>query len=549
MSSLAKASVSMVHFLSTALECKPSSESCVNVATTTMTLDEASSDALYLSKPAKQAENEAWGWSSGSGCESSASMWGKKEDRGQSGEVYWANTCSCCGCRRASLQTLWHNADTLWHVLDLMWLKWLFSIMSFSLSLVDFTLQVVYAVQFPLATALSREAILAAPPHVVDELQLFLREDLLLQQLLEDSLSPSVSVSESPSSPELSDDPPDRDAPPSPSDSAAPVQKNWLRSGSWYAGQLELAERRLLDFSRSNDALGTRPPLPVSEELPASGSWKSSREKPVSPHGGSASLPTAPVSRLSRRPESIPSGDGNPDDADLSPGFALRPDDTPSVAPTFPRVVRPTCALPGGNGGRITRRFDVILAVHASEVTVLLDDRYGVVRTFLRQTRFFTASQLELAVLGTLREKFRGVLTFYFAVRRVVTGVFLGTGAGLSLLEKNLGRRKSKQASSRSRKPRTEAERDHRSVLRERRDPVREVVAAGREHAAVGSEAVTLRHHGDVTRGVPPPPLLVQAAQHMGGMHRGLKRGREKKAAGVKLANQETEFQTERITS
>jgi len=51
-------------------------------------------------------------------------------------------------------------------------------------------------------------------------------------------------------------------------------------------------------------------------------------------------------------------------------------------------------------------------------------------------------------------------------------------------------------------------------VLRERRDPVREVLAAGSEDAAVGSETVTLRHHGDVTHGV-PPPLLVQAAQHM----------------------------------
>lgn len=49
----------------------------------------------------------------------------------------------------------------------------------------DFTLQIVYAVEFSLAAALSSEAVLAAASHVVNELQLFSCEDVLLQQLLE----------------------------------------------------------------------------------------------------------------------------------------------------------------------------------------------------------------------------------------------------------------------------------------------------------------------------------------------------------------------------
>lgn len=55
----------------------------------------------------------------------------------------------------------------------------------FYYQLVDFTLQIIYAFQFPLAAALSCEAVLATSPHVVDKLQLFLCKDLLLQQLLE----------------------------------------------------------------------------------------------------------------------------------------------------------------------------------------------------------------------------------------------------------------------------------------------------------------------------------------------------------------------------
>lgn len=51
--------------------------------------------------------------------------------------------------------------------------------------LVDFTLQVVDAVEFPLAATLSCEPVFAASPHVVDKLQLFSCKDVLLQQLLE----------------------------------------------------------------------------------------------------------------------------------------------------------------------------------------------------------------------------------------------------------------------------------------------------------------------------------------------------------------------------
>lgn len=51
--------------------------------------------------------------------------------------------------------------------------------------LVDFTLQVVDAVELPLAAALGRETVFAASSHVVHKLQLLACEDLLLQQLLE----------------------------------------------------------------------------------------------------------------------------------------------------------------------------------------------------------------------------------------------------------------------------------------------------------------------------------------------------------------------------
>lgn len=49
----------------------------------------------------------------------------------------------------------------------------------------DFTLQVVDAVQLPLAAALGGQPVFAAAPHVVHKLELLLREGLLLQQLLE----------------------------------------------------------------------------------------------------------------------------------------------------------------------------------------------------------------------------------------------------------------------------------------------------------------------------------------------------------------------------
>lgn len=65
-------------------------------------------------------------------------------------------------------------------------------------------------------------------------------------------------------------------------------------------------------------------------------------------------------------------------------------------------------------------------------------------------------------------------------------------------------------------------QRDDRSVLCEGGDPVREVLTAGSENWAVGSETLTLHHHGNITRCV-SPALLVQAAQHMWGMHCRLK--------------------------
>ena len=51
--------------------------------------------------------------------------------------------------------------------------------------LVYLTLQVVYTVQFPLAAALRSVAVLTAPSHVVDEVQLLPGQTVLLQHLLE----------------------------------------------------------------------------------------------------------------------------------------------------------------------------------------------------------------------------------------------------------------------------------------------------------------------------------------------------------------------------
>ena len=50
---------------------------------------------------------------------------------------------------------------------------------------VDFTLQIIDAVELPLAATLSCEAVFAAPSHIMDKVQLFARKNLLLQQLLE----------------------------------------------------------------------------------------------------------------------------------------------------------------------------------------------------------------------------------------------------------------------------------------------------------------------------------------------------------------------------
>lgn len=46
--------------------------------------------------------------------------------------------------------------------------------------LVDFTLQIIYAVQFSLAASLSCEAVFAASSHIMDKVQLFTREGMLL---------------------------------------------------------------------------------------------------------------------------------------------------------------------------------------------------------------------------------------------------------------------------------------------------------------------------------------------------------------------------------
>lgn len=50
---------------------------------------------------------------------------------------------------------------------------------------VDFTLQVVNALQFPLAAAPSSQSVLAASPHAVDKVELLLGQVRLLQKLLE----------------------------------------------------------------------------------------------------------------------------------------------------------------------------------------------------------------------------------------------------------------------------------------------------------------------------------------------------------------------------
>lgn len=56
------------------------------------------------------------------------------------------------------------------------------------------------------------------------------------------------------------------------------------------------------------------------------------------------------------------------------------------------------------------------------------------------------------------------------------------------------------------------------SMLREGRDPQREVFTARTEYGAVGPETLTLHHHGNITQRV-PAALLIQAVQHMRGMH------------------------------
>lgn len=94
-------------------------------------LGKASSDAMCWWELTAEVKSEAWSWGD---CERSASMWGKKEDRGQSEEVCLANTWSCSGLRLASSQTFWHKAETLWHVFNFIWLRWLLSVISFSLS-------------------------------------------------------------------------------------------------------------------------------------------------------------------------------------------------------------------------------------------------------------------------------------------------------------------------------------------------------------------------------------------------------------------------------
>lgn len=50
---------------------------------------------------------------------------------------------------------------------------------------IDFTLKVVYAVEFSLSAAPRSKAVFAAPSHVVHKFQLLPREDLLFQKLLE----------------------------------------------------------------------------------------------------------------------------------------------------------------------------------------------------------------------------------------------------------------------------------------------------------------------------------------------------------------------------
>lgn len=50
-----------------------------------------------------------------------------------------------------------------------------------------------------------------------------------------------------------------------------------------------------------------------------------------------------------------------------------------------------------------------------------------------------------------------------------------------------------------------------------------EVVAAGCQHGAVRAEAAALYRHRQITQCI-APPLLVEAAQDMGAVHRGLER-------------------------
>lgn len=58
---------------------------------------------------------------------------------------------------------------------------------------------------------------------------------------------------------------------------------------------------------------------------------------------------------------------------------------------------------------------------------------------------------------------------------------------------------------------------DDSSGLREGGNPVCKVVAAGGEHRAVRSETLTFHRHRNIAQRV-SEALLVQTAQHMGGM-------------------------------
>lgn len=61
-------------------------------------------------------------------------------------------------------------------------------------------------------------------------------------------------------------------------------------------------------------------------------------------------------------------------------------------------------------------------------------------------------------------------------------------------------------------------QRDHCSMLCEGRDLLQEVLTTGREHGTVGSKTLTVYQHRHITQHV-PATLLIQAVQHLGGMH------------------------------